>query len=205
MLLLAMTTQLGDLTEKALGGDLDSIAIIADSFIKRKDYKNAFKFYTISATRNHAHSQRKLGDMHNFSLGIPTDHKTAMMWYKKAYDNGCNTSGSIIAALYFRGYGVPMDKSKTMEWLLKAGNAGSFAAQYNIGFMYQMGLCTEKNIQLAIHFYQKSADKGSEQAKTKLKELNEKGYYLINIGKGKKSHLGYINIFCSLYKLYIKS
>jgi len=42
--------------------------------------------------------------------------------------------------MYHSGQGVPRDYEKAMQWFRKAADQGFAAAQYNLGFVYQVGL-----------------------------------------------------------------
>ncbi|GBB87800.1 hypothetical protein RclHR1_01430009 [Rhizophagus clarus] len=56
------------------------------------------------------------------------------------------------------------DYEKAIELYHKAANSGHSYAQYNLALMYEYGKGTEKNINQAIYWYEKSAKQGDQDA-----------------------------------------
>ncbi len=53
----------------------------------------------------------------------------------------------------------------------KAANQGDFAAQYNLGMMYEKGLGVPQNLVLSYQWYAVSANRENEMAITALEQL----------------------------------
>ena len=54
----------------------------------RKDYKEAVKWWKLSAEQGHAKAQYNLGLMYAKGTGVPQDYVSAYMWWNIAGSNG---------------------------------------------------------------------------------------------------------------------
>jgi uncharacterized protein len=54
----------------------------------RKDYKEAFRLYRLSAEQEHASAQHNLGAMYDNGQGILQDYALAHMWFNLSGSNG---------------------------------------------------------------------------------------------------------------------
>lgn len=84
-----------------------------------QDYVNAFKYYKLSANREHPDAQ--------FKLGIPP-----FLYYV--------VEVILVGYMYRHGYGVEKDEHKAFKYYMLAGQQGDASAICNIGYMYQSGL-----------------------------------------------------------------
>jgi hypothetical protein len=53
-----------------------------------QDYKEAVKWYRLSAEQGVAQAQYKLGWMYSNGLGVPQDYKEAVKWYRLSAEQG---------------------------------------------------------------------------------------------------------------------
>ncbi len=68
------------------------------------------------------------------------------------------------------------DKEKEIAFnLIKINSSSSRTAQFNLGWMYEHGICTKKNRDAALEAYQNSADKKSPHALFRLSQLYSNG------------------------------
>jgi TPR repeat protein len=67
------------------------------------------------------------------------DYAQAMIWYRKAADQGNAEARFNIGELYLNAQGVTQDYAEAMRWFRKAADQGSADAQANIGSMYESG------------------------------------------------------------------
>ena len=63
----------------------------------------------------------------------------ALIWYRKAAEQGEAFAQHNLALMYQNGLGVPQDYAQALIWYRKAANRGVAAAQHNLGWMYQNG------------------------------------------------------------------
>lgn len=75
---------------------------------------------------------------------------------------------------YFKGLGISLDYIQAVSLFKKAAIKGSACAQFNYALCLENGKGTDKNLNEALKWYQKSADKGYESAKQKIRKYGEK-------------------------------
>ncbi len=67
------------------------------------------------------------------------DFAQAMVWYRKAADQGLGVGQFDVGRLYQDGLGVPVDYAQALKWYRLAALQGNVAAQTSIGHLYQDG------------------------------------------------------------------
>ena len=84
-----------------------------------QDYKEAVKWYRLSAEQGHAFARSNLGQMYLKGLGVPQDYVSAHVWFNLSSSNGVKngTEGRNMA-----------EKKMTKQQIEKA--------QFNLGLMY---------------------------------------------------------------------
>jgi len=88
----------------------------ADKFYKNKKYKKAFALFEKEAAAGDAHAQYSLGRMYAKGEGIEKDSREAMMWLRKAAEQGLSDAQTGIDE-YLKGL---WDKLPAVDALLKA-------------------------------------------------------------------------------------
>jgi len=81
----------------------------AKAAYEAKDYKTAFKEYLPLAEAGNAEAQNKIGLMYYYAFGRERNYAKAVMWFKKAVNNG--RIFSLISLGYMAGKGQGMKKS----------------------------------------------------------------------------------------------
>jgi TPR repeat protein len=93
----------------------------------------------------------------------------------RAANNGNTKAMNGIGFMYKHGRGVTKNIHTAIEWYTKLANLGHKHGQYILASIYE----TEdevKDLQLAVNWYQKTAD-NNWFAKTGVQQLNKQGYY----------------------------
>jgi TPR repeat protein len=95
--------------------------------------------------------------------------------FSRAAESGDSHAQAILGAMYLSGREVAKDTDKGLWWINKSAEAGNANGQFLLGVWYEK---QEKNIQLAKHWYLKSAKQGHATARSVLelivfKELKE--------------------------------
>src|ERR1043165_8604559 len=67
------------------------------------------------------------------------------------------------------------DDKNNVKDLYRAAENGNIDAQYNLGYLYEKGEGTEKDLEKAFYWYQKAAENGNLNAKYNLGYLYENG------------------------------
>jgi hypothetical protein len=107
------------------------------------------------------------------------DYAQAMIWYRKAADQGHALAQAGICILYGQGHGVRQDYGEAAIWCRKAADQGLAAAQNYMGLAYRDGLGVRQDFSEAMRWYRKAADQGLADAQRDLG-------YLYMVGHGAK-------------------
>ena len=119
-----------------------------------KDFKEAVKWYRMSAEQGDANAQADLGEMYNFGWGVPRDKKKALELYRKSAEQGNAKGQYYFANQYHNGQNF----KEALKWYRKAAEQGPSAnkagvqpskfiskAQAMLGNCYKHGLGVAKN------------------------------------------------------------
>ena len=88
-----------------------------------QDYREAVRWYRLSAMQGNADAQFKLCDMSDRGQGLPQDYQEALRWCGLAADQGHGRAMFTLGRLYHTGHGVPQDVVRAHMWYnLAAGN-----------------------------------------------------------------------------------
>ena len=77
--------------------------------------------------------------MYTQGKGVPRDYAQALVWYRKAADQGDALAQFSLGLVYDNGQGVPQDFAQAVVWYRKAADQGEARAQINLGVMYEKG------------------------------------------------------------------
>ena len=84
-------------------------------------------------------AQNDLGVAYEYGEGVPQDQAQAVMWYRKAAEQGEAMAQFNLGRAYRDGKGVPKDSKQAAEWFEKAAQQGYAHAQFDLGEMYFHG------------------------------------------------------------------
>ena len=85
---------------------------------------------------------KKYSEFANLGYGV-SDNKKAMVWLRKAANQGHIKAQYHLAFHYYWGYGVPENYAIALRWFLKASVLGDASSQYQVGRMYALAEGTE--------------------------------------------------------------
>ena len=128
----------------------------AQSAYGRGDYKTAYRLFM--AARSNAEAQNTLGVMYEKGQGVPEDSKEAIMWLKRAADQGYAAARYNLGLKYDKGRGVPQDYGEAMMWYRLAADQGYADAQCNLGVMYGSGRGVSQDYKEAFKWYTLAAE-----------------------------------------------
>ena len=128
----------------ALKGDATAQLFVGNSYSvgfsgRAIDYKEAVKWYRLSAEQGKANAQANLGFMYDNGQGVLQDYKEAVKWYRLAAEQGDADAQYNLAIKYDNGQGVLQDYKEAVKWYRLAAEQGVAAAQGNLGAMYSNG------------------------------------------------------------------
>ncbi|GBC26828.2 kinase-like domain-containing protein [Rhizophagus irregularis DAOM 181602=DAOM 197198] len=142
----------------------------------------AFEMYKIAAEKEHDIAQNNLGSLfvygkgeyHELGKGICKNTMRAIEFYKKSADQGFADAYYKLGHLYSNnGIQFDISKEKVCELYKIAAEGGNVEAQKSLASLYGRGEGTEKNIELAIYWYNKAAENGCQESKDNLDILLE--------------------------------
>jgi hypothetical protein len=93
-----------------------------------KNYKEAIKWYKLSADQEFARAQINLGVAYIEGQGVPKDYKEAIRWFSLAADQGEGRAQAALGYQYYYGYGVEKNLIEAFKWYALAFDKGEEAA-----------------------------------------------------------------------------
>lgn len=69
--------------------------------------------------------------MYNKGQGVPRDYKQAVIWYRKAAEQGHSHAQFHFGGMYYKGFGVPKDYTLAYMWWDIATKSGDEDAKFN--------------------------------------------------------------------------
>jgi TPR repeat protein len=146
-------------------------------------------------------SQSSLGGFYAIGRGVPPDKKEALIWYRKAADQGYALAKTRVGYCFEYGQGVAKDEVEAVKWYRQAAEQGE------TGAMRKMGLCLKNGIgvakdevesvkwfrklsELTVNVDRKAAEAGSAHAQYQM------GIYYLNGGlSGTKDYVEAVKWF----------
>ena len=112
-----------------------SSVVFADDFENgmdahtKKDYKEAIKWFRLSAKQGLAKAQLKLGVMYHNGQGVPQDYKESIKWLRLSADQGNAKAQSSLGWMYDNGEGAGQDYKEAVKWYRLSADQGDAGAQ----------------------------------------------------------------------------
>ncbi len=136
------------------------------------NYSAAFKIWEQQAKDGVVNAQHNVGVMLDKGLGTPKDRTQAIVWFKKAANQGHAKSQYTLGSRYFYGkFGVKKDYAKAIHWWEKASAQDSLNAKYNLGVLYLYADEKFADKDKAKKWLQLALDGGHANAKVELDKL----------------------------------
>lgn len=92
------------------------------------------------ALRGDPWAQLNLGAAYDNGIGVMPDPGQAVIWYRRAAEQGLAQAQFNLGHSYATGNGVEQDYSQAVHWLTLAGGQGMAEAQHLLGVCYLEGL-----------------------------------------------------------------
>ena len=94
----------------------------------------------------------------------------------KLQGRGLRKHNIIWANMYYQGQGFARDYQQAHKWYELAAKQNHAGAQFNLGYMYEIGLVFKyRNYAEALKWYNKAAMQGNAEAQEKLGYMYSKG------------------------------
>lgn len=116
-----------------------------------------------------AKAEYEIGEEYLAGKGVQQDDSKAVLWFRKAAEQGYADAEFQLGAMYENGRGgLAKDDAQAFKWLQKAAEQGNANAQSTLGFMYVSGTGVQQNETQAVFWYQKAAEQGEVEAENNL-------------------------------------
>ena len=166
-------TNLDKIYDKIL---LHELGIIYDNgIVTSQDYKQAIKFFKLSADQGYPPAQNKLGVKYENSDGVKPNYSEAIKYFKLAAKQGNVSAQYKLGVIYDEGKYLSKNDNKAFKYFKLAANQGDSSAQYNLASMYQNGDGVKQDYKEAIKYYKLSADQGFPPAQNNLGSIYKNG------------------------------
>src|SRR5437868_2908085 len=130
---------------------------LALKLLKPLAYKEAVKWYRLSAEQGDSDAQYDLGLMYAGGHGVPEDLKQAAAWYKKSADQGNASAQLNLGAAYYSGQGVAKDLKQALKYIRLSAQQGNGRAQFNLASLYTNGEGTPQDLARALIWFNAAA------------------------------------------------
>ncbi|MCF7670728.1 SEL1-like repeat protein [Bacillus subtilis] len=131
------------------------------------DYKEAAKWYALSAERGFAPAQYRLGNFNEKGLGMPRDAAKATKFYEQAAAQGNASAMHNLAVLYAMGPAGQVNNDSAAKWFFKAAELGVKDSQYNLGILTAKGLGRAQSLEESYKWFALAAEAGDADAAEK--------------------------------------
>jgi uncharacterized protein len=138
----------------------------------QSDFATAFSKFNNAALQGDARGQYQVGTMYGRGQGVPRDIKQATYWFSKAAEQGyANALVSLGGRCTDR-----RDLVHAMYWYNKAAEQGNATAQYELAFLYTMGVPgVPRDTVRAAYWLNEAAERGIIIAQRELAIWHERG------------------------------
>ncbi|KAF9167943.1 copper transport protein ctr1, partial [Actinomortierella ambigua] len=123
-----------------------------------------------------AAASRLLSILHDQGLGVTKDPEKAFKFFLQAANQGDLHSQLELSSMYRIGNRiVSQNLLHAFDWMSRAAKSGSLLADYGLGWHYEQGYGVCKDLPKAMSLYICAAEKGHQQANTRLARLRQIG------------------------------
>jgi uncharacterized protein len=152
-------------------GHPDALNNYADMYLRgeyvEKNTKHALELFKMAADKGVPEAMYTLGYMYENGVGTEVDSEESRYWFTQSA-----LSGDVFAANRLGHEAVEKGEgTEAIHWYTMAAEKHDPYGEFNLGLCYENGIGTPINLKKAKYWYQKSALKGDEQAKERLKHL----------------------------------
>jgi uncharacterized protein len=120
------------------------------------------------AINGDAMAQFSLGSAYTTGNGVPKNDAFALVWWRKAAEQGLAGAQFNLGLAYSNGNGVAKDDATAAQWWQKSAEQGLADAQYNLGNAYATGSGVPKDGASAVVWWRKAAEQGLARAQFNL-------------------------------------
>ncbi len=105
----------------------------AKAAYNKGDYKEAVRWYRLSADQGNAEAQERIGVMYHAGYGVIQDYKEALKWLRLSAAKGYAAAQNHIGGMHYNGDGVTQDYILAHMWFNLSSSAGGVNGAKNRG------------------------------------------------------------------------
>jgi uncharacterized protein len=139
-----------------------------------QDYKEAVKWYLLSAEQGNILGQVSLGSMFKTGRGVTQNYKEAVKWYRLSAEKGVAIAQFFLGLMYGNGKGVIEDYKEAVKWYRLSAEQGHTGGARFLGRMYAKGTGVLKDYALAHMWWNicgSSGDKDCVKSRDKIEQI----------------------------------
>ena len=110
-------------------------------------------------------AQRALGLQYATGDGVTKDQAQALLWCRRAAEQGDAVGQYFLGLSYMSGDGVPRNAPEGVRWFRLAANQGDLASQYNLAIALMLGDGVPRDEDEALVWFGVAAAAGDAQAR----------------------------------------
>jgi TPR repeat protein len=148
---------------------------LGEKYYFDEDYKEAFKWYKLSAEQGYIAAQCSLAWMYENGLGVVQSDIEAFTCYRLAAEQGEAYAQTNLGWMYRDGRGVPQSDTEATNWFRLAAEQGDANSQGILSEMYEKGLGVKQSDTEAVKWCRLAAEQGDATAQLNLGHMYEKG------------------------------
>ncbi len=127
-----------------------------------QDYARASEYYQLGADRREPMSQTALAYLYEQGLGVAQDYDRSFALLVDAAGQGWRFAQAALSIHYLFGQGTAVDAEKGYDLALTAQQNGIVYASGIVGYVFQNGLGTNRNLTTAKFYYETGANAGDQ-------------------------------------------
>jgi len=120
------------------------------------------------ANAGDASSENELASLYEDGKSVLQDYEQAVVWYRKAAEQGFSPAQFNLGWMYETGHGIPQDFVQAAAWYRKAADQGDEDAQDRLGEAYLIFPGIPHDYAQAAEWFRKAAEQGLAEAQYKL-------------------------------------
>ena len=138
-----------------------------------QDYDTAMDWYQKAVEEDDSRAMGLIGDLYQYGRGVEVDLEEALEWYKKGDLCGDGYCRNQIGVMYYYGKGVKQDLEKAFSFFEKGAYTDKKCANayVNLGFCYENGYGTSKDVMSAGENFRLAAELGNAWAQNKVGQM----------------------------------
>lgn len=136
-------------------------------------YFTAFQDLLPFAARGDAQAQFAIGEMLRTGRGTARNREEALVWYRRAAEQGHGAAQCNLGTSLFNGWGAAPDPQKAIDWWLQAAANKNARAMFNLGTVIARGRHVKRDFVRAFWWLTQASTHGYAGADDVLKTLRK--------------------------------